>query len=71
MKRNLMSAWWHRLNSFWISDEVVNSDDIRIPTSEQQERRRLALARLREQARAMKAPYSTEEIVDLIHAGRR
>jgi hypothetical protein len=70
MKQGILATWWSQINRLWQSGDAPD-DDIRVPTPEQQMRARLAFERLRNEALAMKAPFTTDEILDMVRSGRR
>ncbi len=71
MKQSLFSTWWNSLHKLWQPEGETKSDDIRVPNAEQQARARLAFERLRAEARAMKTPFTTEELLTMVRSGRR
>lgn len=71
MKFNIFSTWWTQLQSLLQAPDVEVSDDIQIPTVEQQTRARSAFERLRREARNMTPPFTVDEILDMVKSGRR
>jgi hypothetical protein len=63
--------WWNQFSRLWTYDPDDAVDQISAPTLEQQQRARRAYERLRKMARSMKSPFTSEEIIQLIRAGRR